>query len=400
MRGAQRTLRVSFESAEAFQEEYAANLAHGGVFVPTEETVEHREHVAVEFFLAFSGDRFTMTGEVVHVVAPEAAQMGAKAGVAVQFDGSAETVRQRLEPLCTDSGFPCQRPVDSGQRRAPRTKARVAAQIDGKSAQLAGHTRDLSRVGVLVSVPGQGIPVGEKIRLALTHPASGESKEVGGVVVRDIQADGAVAGLGIAFEPPEDEREDLEQFVEGIQKTEHTRRLGGITGGIGEVGIQNLVQMFMNSVPTGTLTLQQGEQEGVIGFEGTMLCFARVGAASGLKALVRLLGWTEGRFEFHASLDSFEEREPPIPMEAALLDAVRMLDEGERIDKSRLPARAKPRIASADTQGETLSKVEETVLELVRAGFTVQRMVDLIPEPDPEIYRALVSLAERGTISI
>jgi hypothetical protein len=308
-------------------------------------------------------------------------------------------VRKRLEPLCAISGLPARRPVDSGRRRAPRTNARVTARIDGKAGQVTGHTRDLSRVGVLVSVPGKGIPVGDKVRLSLTHPTSGESMAVDGVVVRDLRADGGVSGLGIEFEPPEDEREDMEHFVEKIQSTEHTRRLGGITGGIGEVGIQNLVQMFMNSIPVGTLTLQQGQREGVIGFEGGMLCFARVGAASGLKALVRLLSWTEGHFEFHASLDSVQGREPPIPMEAGLFDAVRLLDENERIDKSRLPARAKPRIARADTQGEDLSKVELTVLELVRAGFTVGRMVEVIPEPDPEIYRALVSLSERGAIS-
>jgi Tfp pilus assembly protein PilZ len=399
MRGTRRVLRVSFESAEAFQEEYAANLVHGGVFVPTDEEVEPREHVGVEFSLAFSGDRFTMAGEVVHRVAPETAPMGATAGVAVQFEGSAEEVRKRLEPLCAISGLPGQRPVDSGRRRAPRTGAHVTARIDGKAGQVTGHTRDLSRVGVLVSVPGEGIPVGDKVRLSLTHPTSGESMAVDGVVVRELRPDGAVSGLGIEFEPPEDEREDLEHFVEKIQSTEHTRRLGGMTGGIGEVGIQNLVQMFMNSLPTGTLTLQQGQHEGVIGFEGGMLCFARVGAASGLKALVRLLSWTEGRFEFHASLDSVEGREPPIPMEAALFDAVRMLDENERIDKSRLPARAKPRIARAGAEGEDLSKVELTVLELVRAGFTVGRMVEVIPEPDPEIYRALVSLSESGAIS-
>jgi hypothetical protein len=138
----------------------------------------------------------------------------------------------------------------------------------------------------------------------------------------------------------------------------------------------------------------------VIGFEDGMLCFAHLGAAWGLKALVRLMSWTEGRFEFHASLDSVEEREPPIPLEAALFDAVRMIDEGERIDRSHLPADAKPRIGKTDAGGDDLSKVEATVLELVRAGFTVQRMVDLIPEPDPAIYRALVSLSENGAISV
>jgi Tfp pilus assembly protein PilZ len=391
---------MSFESAEAFQREYAANLVHGGVFIPTAEAVEPRERVAVELVLAFSGDRLTMTGEVVHTVAPEMAKMGATPGVAVQFEGPGEAVGKRLAKFCAQSGPPVQQPVDSGRRRAPRTKARVSARIDAKDGRVAGHTRDLSRSGVLVSVPGQGVPVGERVRLSLTHPTSGESMEVDGLVVRDIRSDSGISGLGVAFEPGANEREDLERFVDGVQSTEHTRRLGGITGEIAEVGIQNLVQMFLGSTPTGTLTLQRGEQEGVIGFEDSVLCFARVGAASGLKALVRLMAWSEGRFEFHASLDSVEEREPAIPMEAALFDAARLLDLGERIDCSRLSANAKPRIGKTDTGGDDLSKVEVTVLELVRAGFAVQRMVDLIPEPDPEIYRALVSLSESGAISL
>jgi Tfp pilus assembly protein PilZ len=399
MRRARRTLRVSFESAEAFREEYAANLAHGGVFIPTDEAVEPREHVGIEFFLAFSGDRFTMAGEVVHRVTPEAVSMGATAGVAVQFEGSAERVRKRLEPMCALSGLPADQPVDSGRRKAPRTTARVAARIEGEAGEVEGHTRDLSRCGVLVSVRGEGIPRGEKVRLSLTHPTTGESREVDGVVMRDIQTDGTVAGLGIAFEPPENEREDLERFVDEIQTTEHTRRMGGINGGIAEVGIQNLLQMFVSFMPTGTLTLQQGEHEGLIGFENGMLCFARLGAASGLKAMVRLLSWTEGRFEFHASLDAVEESEARMPLEAALFEAVRLLDEGEQIDRSCLPADAKLRITKPGTEWDDLSKIELTVLELVQAGFTVKRMVDLIPEPDPEIYRALAALYDSGTIS-
>jgi Tfp pilus assembly protein PilZ len=395
-----RTLRVSFESAEAFQREYAANLVHGGVFIPTEHAVELRERVDVELVLAFSGDRLTLAGEVVHSVAPEMAKMGATPGVAVQFDDAGETVGKRLAKLCARTGPPVHQPVDSGRRRAPRTKARVSAKIDAEAGRLAGHTRDLSRSGVLVSVPGEGVPVGERVRLSLTHPTSGESMQVDGLVVRDIRSDGAVSGLGVAFEPAENERADLERFVDGIQSTEHTRRLGGITGEVAEVGIQNLVQMFLGSIPTGTLTLQRGEREGVIGFEDGMLCFARLGAASGLKALVRLLTWSEGRFEFHASLDPVEERNEPVRLEAALFDAARLLDEGGRIDRSRLSADVRPRLGKTDTQGDDLSKLELTLLELVRAGFTVQRMVDLIPEPDPEIYRALVSLSESGAISV
>jgi len=397
---ASRTLRVSFESTEAFQREYAANLVHGGVFVPTERAAEPRERVDVELVLAFSGDRLTLTGEVVHIVAPEMAKMGATPGVAVQFEGAGKEVGKQLAALGARGGPPVQQPGGSGRRRAPRTKAHVSAQIDAKGGRVAGHTRDLSRSGVLVSVPGQGVPVGERVRLSLTHPISGESMQVDGLVVRDIRSDSGVSGLGVAFEPAENERADLERFVDGIQSTEHTRRLGGITGEIAEVGIQNLVQMFLGSVPTGTLTLQRGEHEGVIGFEDGMLCFARVGAASGLKALVRLIAWSEGHFEFHASLDPVEERNEAVPLEAALFAAARLLDESERIDRSHLSADAKPRLGKTDAEGDDLSKVELTVLDLVRAGFTVQRMVDLIPEPDPEIYRALLSLSESGAISL
>jgi Tfp pilus assembly protein PilZ len=400
MRGAERIFQVSFESAEALQREYEANLVHGGVFVPTEETAEPRERVQVEFLLAYSGDHFTMTGEVVHVVTSEMAEMGAIAGVAVQFDCSAREVQERIEPLCAPSGTPMRRPVDLGRRRAPRARARLAAQIGGKAGDVAGQTRDLSRSGVLVSVAGKGIPVGEKVRLSLTRPASGDSLEVDGVVVREIQGDGGVSGLGIAFEPRDDERADLRRFVDEVQSAEHTRRLGGVAGGIAEFGIQNLLQMFAITMPEGTLTLQRDQQEGVIGFESGMLCFVRLGAISGRKALVRLLSWTEGRFELHASLDSLEEREAPVPVDAAVFDAMRLLDEEALIDRSGLHEDAKPRIAEADLEAGDLGKLEETVLDLVRAGFTVGRMIEVIPEPDPEIYRALISLCERGVISL
>jgi hypothetical protein len=116
--------------------------------------------------------------------------------------------------------------------------------------------------------------------------------------------------------------------------------------------------------------------------------------------MVRLLTWSEGCFEFHASLDSVGESEEPMPVEATLLEAVRLLDEGERIDHSRLPDAAQPRIAKQAVEETDLSKVEATVLDLVRAGFTVQRMVDVIPEPDAAIYRALVTLVECGAISV
>jgi Tfp pilus assembly protein PilZ len=386
---------VSFESAEAFQREYAANLVNGGVFVASDELLELRTRVQVKLLLRFCGKQIGFAGEVVHQVTPEMAKLGAPAGVAVQFDKPAHQVREWLEPLRAASGAPEHSLPRSGKRDAPRTPARVPARVAGADAELAGHTRNLSRSGVLVSVPGQGVPVGEKVQLSLSHPTSGESMDLEGVVVRQIEEDGGGSALGIQFVPCA----ETERFVEGIQSAEHMRRLGGISGAIAELGVVNLLQMFAATAPAGTLTLRSGEHEGVIGFEGGLLRFVHLGGVSGRKALTRLVSWSEGSFEFHAHLDAMESLEVPLPLEAALLEAAVEQDEFGRSDRRCFRNDATPRVADAGANHDDLSKVEAAVLDLARAGFTVRRIVDFIPEPDSEIYSALEALSERGALS-
>jgi len=66
--------------------------------------------------------------------------------------------------------------------------------------------------------------------------------------------------------------------------------------------------------------------------------------------------------------------------------------------QSRLPGYA---YDGADPDGyESPSKVEAAILDLARAGFTVQRMLDVIPEPDPEIFRALQNLRDAGLVEL
>jgi hypothetical protein len=58
-------LRVVFEGQEVFREEYARNIANGGIFVPTRQSFEPRQLVELEVDLAFQGERFLLEGEVV-----------------------------------------------------------------------------------------------------------------------------------------------------------------------------------------------------------------------------------------------------------------------------------------------------------------------------------------------
>jgi hypothetical protein len=158
--------------------------------------------------------------------------------------------------------------------------------------------------------------------------------------------------------------------------------------------------MFATSAPEGTLYLRFGQEEGLIGFQAGLLRFARLGSTSGMKALVRMLSWREGSFEFHSQLEDAGAPEPPLPLEAALLDAVRQIDEGGQIDQARFPLQALTKAGSADPCDYDLSKVESAVLDLARVGFTVGRIIDVIPESDSEIFRALGSLADEQLVVI
>ncbi len=396
---AERTLRISFDSPESFEREYVTNLSNAGVFVATDEAFELRESVQVEIYLDFCDQSVAIAGEVVHHVPPEMAARGGTPGVAVQFALLAHQVRHELAPLVQASGSFQQEPHDSGRRSAPRVPARVPATIDVSGGAVAAQTRNLSRSGVLVSVPGTEVPVGERVDLTLVHPTNGRSMQVGGKVVREVRNAGEVRALGIHFEPPEAHERRFHEFVEEIQSAEHSRRLGGISGSIAELGPQNLLQMFGTSAREGTLTLVHGDLEGSVGFGGGLLRYARVGSATGLKALTRLMAWTDGGFEFHARVEDQDSSEPPLPLEAAILEAMRQLDELAQLDLRALPPRAVLRVLDADAlSGAAPSKTEEAVFDLARAGFRIHRIVEVIPEPDPQIYRAIVGLVDRGVL--
>ena len=374
---------------------------NGGVFLRTDEAYTLREMVQVRLDLDWIGKALQLPGEVVHIVPAEMAGMGGTPGVAVQFSDSAGAVRQKLRELGVTVGEP-DKSADKGVRSAPRTLVRVGARIAGTSQVVDGQTRNLSRSGVLVDVKGGAIPVGEPVRITLSNPKTSVERSVDGRIVRQVANDGEVSALAVHFTPRADERDAFERFATDLQQVEHTLRLGGISGPIAELGPQNVVQMFATSAPEGTLWLRCGEEEGMVCFQRGLLRLARVGNHTGVKALVHMFAWRDGSFEFHARLEDVEMKGAPLPLEAAMLDALRQMDEGAQVEVERFPLHAHVTLVEgADPDAyESPSKVEAAILDLARAGFTVQRMLDVIPEPDPEIFRALQNLRDAGLVEL
>jgi Tfp pilus assembly protein PilZ len=396
-------LEIEYGTARDFSLDYRANLSNGGVFVATERIFAPREFVVVRLRLPWCNRMIDLEGEVVHIVPAEMAGVGGRPGVAVQFREPPAGIRGRLGPLCTADVPPAPAPAADESRREPRKSVRVEVHLESGGGAIRGRTRNLSHSGVLVDVSEGSAANGERVRATLKNPANRDEIAIDGVVVRAAQSAGRISTLAVQFDADAARRSAVAKFIEALQEGGHTRRLGAISGPIGELGAQSVVQMFSTTARRGTIYLRHGEEEGVICFDGGVLRAARIGPLSGMKALVRILGWDQGTFEFQSSIDEVAGvGEAPLPLQAALLEATRHVDESRRSDSTTFPLQARlvARHASEGQFTGALGKLEEALLDVAQAGFTVQRALEVIPEPDSEVFRALRSLIDAGMVEL
>ena len=442
-----RRLHLAFDDPKAFQQEYARNLERGGAFVATSDAFELREVVEVLVEAGFGGEKLVLAAEVVHA---------GGGGVAVQFLDSAPELRSRLESLVEaadhaiaeaaavapdddivvgpaddefgdvdldDHSFDLDGAVaeasvdfaaaaqpgaedDPNERtftaRAERSPMRVAVRVKAPTGKaLTARTRDLSPTGLLVSVDGEELPIGREVRVELTHPTSGEKLDIPARVVRHVEGEGVVPAVALALQPGA-MRADVERFVAELKKADAEQQRGGIRGPLEELGGPSMLQMFAALSKQGTLTVSHGAEEGVVAFENGMLLVAQVGSVMGVKALARILSWRDGFFEFRSHVDPLGDGQSKIPMEAAILDALRVLDENNRLSSPQLPASARLEVARErlGALGQPIGKTEQAILELAAAGFTVRRILDVIPENDAAIRSAVTALLDRGIIRL
>ncbi|MEM9175891.1 MAG: PilZ domain-containing protein [Myxococcota bacterium] len=429
------TLTVRFASPDALRDEFEKNIANRGVFVETDVVFDVRQSITVEIVLDYlpgadprseATPALALEGEVVHVVPPEMAASGAKPGVAVQFEANAAALRARFEPLLGQAAAEAAAPdVDNeGQRRrgAKRGAVRVPVRVMPMSRPpFEATSRDLSATGILLSMRGDALPIGEIVRVCLWHPSGTPSIEVDGKVVRQVpNKKGRIAAVAVAFDRNQVADPTIKGVLEALREAGHRSRLGGISGSLSDLGLANMLQMFGASAPQGTLVVERDGEQGWIAFSEEQLIAAELGALSGRDALIAMLRWGEGNFQFEATVDEglVARTEHPTPLNGAVLDAVCALDEesdaepsdaeldaafgGDAGPVATIPIEDDTKFEIDFEQEEvsrsSLDKTEDAILELARAGMSVAQFCDVIPEEADAVRGSVLGLVEMGVL--
>jgi len=369
-------LTIRFAGLDDFRREFHRNIANGGIFVPTTESLELRQAVDVALDLAFRDEIILMQGEVVSCIGRDLARTEDRMGVAVQFWSPADEVRSRLGELAGLGALSHPTPAlpDGLARRDERTPS------------------NLPRTGALLALDGPPLPVGERITVVLSDPQTGDDCPVAARIVRYAAEERDCAAVGVTFEQEPDTSADTQRFIDTIRANEHARRVGAITGPLATLDFATLLQMFSSAADAGTISVRQGSEEGLVVFVSGTLRYASVGPVAGLKALSRMMAWRDGVFEFYSDVDPKRAEGEPITMYGAVLEAVQYVDEIARLDLSALPLEL--RLVSTVRPGEAheRDKLEQRLLAKMSRPLPVEAIVNSAPEYDALVYRALIAL--------
>jgi CheY-like chemotaxis protein len=172
----------------------------------------------------------------------------------------------------------------------------------------------------------------------------------------------------------------------------------GLHGSTQMMDLADLLQLFGINSKTGILKVTHTRGDvGRIGFVAGRITNADLGNLKGVKAIRRMLRWGEANFQVEPLLDERDDQEFQGKLQEVILGARQEEDElkhfqkklgiGDFIERSD---------AASSLQG--LSKLEARVLAALeeKAGAKVEEVLDLLPETDLEVYKALLSLLERN----
>jgi len=208
------------------------------------------------------------------------------------------------------------------------------------------------------------------------------------------------ARLGTFLRKPFNHDEVLARIEQIFRRVEAAKAVSSesreIEGNLAQIPLVDLLQILAVNRKTGKLAVEREGEKAEIALDQGRVVDARVRAASGEKALYRLLTLREGQFAFvpgGAQVEARIDRK----VDELVLEGLRQSDEVARL----LPALPQPAdvvelAVHASEIPPGLHPVTAEVVTLLRAPLTFQDLVDRCRATDLEAARAVLALLEKG----
>jgi len=191
-----------------------------------------------------------------------------------------------------------------------------------------------------------------------------------------------------------------------------TQRFGGsrphteIEGKLTQISVVDLLEIFQMNRKSGLVKIWStlpGSVGSILVREGQVIDasvpLADGSAVVGEKALYRLLGWKEGRFEFQPGEIS-EPGRIERPTRGLLLEGLRQLDEWEQIRVELPPMDSRVMLSgSRDAIPTDAHPLTREVIDAVEAYRRVREIVDHCSFPDYQVMRVLAGLLAKRLLA-
>ncbi len=396
------SVRLTYSSLKEAQKVFAESLRRGALFVTGEFEWQPGQHVQLHVDLPFCGRSLEIAGIVAAVRPTALAHDDEEAGIALQLRTPLAALRSELEEATGAwFGTPDEPPAHGDRRATPRGPAHGLATLVVRGSRFPAEMLNLSYGGMLVLLEGLDLGLGGSGTAVLQHPHTGEAVSVECRIISQAPCDHGRMAAGIQFHYPARRIDEVMAFIDDLQGLQHAKELAQVRGSLGDAPLEDVIQTLAGASSEGTLRVSCGDEEGILIHRDGQIVHAATGLVSGMKAVSRLLLWSEGRFAYQASIDPFEATTEPLPIEAALLSATVNRDEAVR---HGIAAFHPDDIFDVNTDllDQVDSKLEDVHREIadhVRMGFPLGAILDILVQGDGVIYKALVELLESGVVA-
>lgn len=186
-----------------------------------------------------------------------------------------------------------------------------------------------------------------------------------------------------------------------VAKTREVSREGKIIeGGLSEISLPDLLQMFSMSKKEGRLCLTKRKDKGDIWLQDGNIIDAAIGEVVGEKALFRLLTWKSGSFKFLPSKVNVPHK---INRSAdnLIMEGLRQFDEWELLKDKFPPMDVSLKVLiDPSTLPKGLRPITQEIFLLLEFYPKVSDVIDRNTFPDYEVMRTIMTLLTKGIIGI